>query len=513
MPEIVPHMPGCENVPANEPRLNTRYFKPAGSLWEAGIELSHDDQTGIFAFGKALSLCSESIESYRQDLTGIFEYSTLEQSIRSAIVEPDTTTPLTYASTNLPNPYILSIVEQQRRDGTIAYTISTKCHEAETPLYDFAFDIASDALRYQTSPDMAQAPQKRAKLAIGALAAATLVTAMLSPKLFNNDEPSPAAHSITSAPTPHTTRHPHPSPSPDVQRTPHPTTSAPSETPSLTPAPSQTAAPELPPSPLPPPPPPVTPFTIATFNVLGASHTDNSGGKAYGELPRAKKRTAMATDFILSHNIEVVGLQEFQSPQRRALLDRLGAQYDIYPSKASYGHHFSENSIIWNAQRFKLLDAGKTDVFYFGGSTAYVPWALLQDKTSGKDFYVFNTHDPADTSASPHNSHWRKKDARIHRADAEKFSKTGKPLFFLGDFNASGTIRKVLTPCASSATVLIEAEFASRDKASKCPVDSLPDTIDHIFVTPTNIAIDDVQRLATKNMTDHPVLALTATLL
>src|SRR4051794_10092500 len=65
-----------------------------------------------------------------------------------------------------------------------------------------------------------------------------------------------------------------------------------------------------------------TGFTLATFNVLGSTHT-GPGGKA-ARLGSGPQRIHGVVDLLDQYGVDVVGLQEFQSPQARAFLGLAG---------------------------------------------------------------------------------------------------------------------------------------------------------------------------------------------
>lgn len=265
-----------------------------------------------------------------------------------------------------------------------------------------------------------------------------------------------------------------------------------------------------------------TELTVATFNILGAGHTDKPGGKLYRDMPRSHKRMKMTLDFIDDNNLDVIGFQEMQGSQRRSFLKLSGDKYDVYPHKLRRAHFFSQNSIAWNRQELSLVDAGKTKTYYFDGKKAFMPWVLLKDKSSGEEFYFANAHDPANTRHSPRQADWREKDAHIHLNTAERFNKTGKPYVLVGDFNSATSIRRPdrylfgndrsrLTPCILTSTgILQKAVDAKREKSGACP--SKGRSIDHIFISPDRISVDAVKHKGRKNMSDHKVKMATLTL-
>jgi hypothetical protein len=77
-------------------------------------------------------------------------------------------------------------------------------------------------------------------------------------------------------------------------------------------------------------------FRIASFNVLGASHTVPPDQRAT-TIGDYTTRMAAAYSVISSQKFDVVGVQELQDVQRALFVTNYGANYGIYPSTADYG--------------------------------------------------------------------------------------------------------------------------------------------------------------------------------
>ena len=92
-------------------------------------------------------------------------------------------------------------------------------------------------------------------------------------------------------------------------------------------------------------------FVIATFNVLGASHTALGGNKP-GWAP-AQVRMRQTVRLFERYAPDVIGLQEFQRTQARAFEAMAGSQYAVYhpPGESP------ENSIAWRRSRWDLVAA------------------------------------------------------------------------------------------------------------------------------------------------------------
>lgn len=178
-----------------------------------------------------------------------------------------------------------------------------------------------------------------------------------------------------------------------------------------------------------------TMFRVATFNVLGASHTRKGGDsrikRSYAErLPHAMR-------LLEHHQVEVVGFQEFEPPQRD-LFDRLGggrwARFPAGGSEAADGRR----AIAWRTDVFELVDTGSVAVPYFGGSTVRTPVVLLQYRATGRRVWFLNVHNPASGCAvcGGSNDRWRDEALRREIAAIAKLNADGTPVVFTGDMNA-----------------------------------------------------------------------------
>ncbi|HET7629778.1 MAG TPA: peptidoglycan DD-metalloendopeptidase family protein, partial [Candidatus Saccharimonadales bacterium] len=257
---------------------------------------------------------------------------------------------------------------------------------------------------------------------------------------------------------------------------------------------------------------------LATLNVRGSSHA------AHGP-----ERVRQLAGLIQTNNLDVVGLQELQANQRRALVDELSGQYGIYPDRPHNVHHSVENSIIWNQARLKLVEAGiSTGYHYFNGSPLNIPWVKLKDTYSSTVFVVQNTHDPADGKHG-RNARWREANARQHLADAKVWSKQGLPVFLTGDFNSTYDIRyggptsdsywtghdeSRLPYCVMTASgYMLDSYDAWKGKTGCKTSDSQVQAdrsvkgrpIDHIFVS-KGTEVVDWQWLKTGSASDHNAL-------
>ena len=171
-------------------------------------------------------------------------------------------------------------------------------------------------------------------------------------------------------------------------------------------------------------------INIATFNVLGASHTAATGNKA--SWPNYDKRLPQQIAMLEAAKADVVGLQEFQPSQRALFVSLAGKTWGVYPDSTKVD---PENSIIYRKSKFTLLEGNTFAVPYFDGRVRQMPYVLLQDNQTGRTMYVINVHNPASTSRYPNQGKWRAAALAIERQLIIDLRANGRPVFLTGDFN------------------------------------------------------------------------------
>ncbi len=135
-------------------------------------------------------------------------------------------------------------------------------------------------------------------------------------------------------------------------------------------------------------------FTVGTFNLRYANTTD-TGNLWPSRLP------AVAS-LIRFHQFDVFGTQEVLIDQLNDLKNTL-PQYEYYGRGRDDGKEAGEHaSIFFLKEKFNLLDSGDfwlsthPDVPGKGWDATccnrICSWVYLQEKSSGKKFYFFNTH-------------------------------------------------------------------------------------------------------------------------
>jgi hypothetical protein len=173
-------------------------------------------------------------------------------------------------------------------------------------------------------------------------------------------------------------------------------------------------------------------FVLASFNTLGASHTRDSSRYATYDIRTPKQVTLLG-----SYGVDVVGLQEFQRPQRTSFLTAAHGTYGIYPDDATLATNTktdSENSIIWRNSTMEFISAELISVPYFERNRL-MPVVLLRQRSTGRTAYFINVHNPASGVGYGDQTANRAKAIAIERAKVVALRATGRPVFLTGDFN------------------------------------------------------------------------------
>lgn len=174
-------------------------------------------------------------------------------------------------------------------------------------------------------------------------------------------------------------------------------------------------------------------FVLASFNVLGASHTD--GASRY---PGYAWRTPRQASLLAGYGVDVVGLQEFQKRNRAAFRTATGTTYGIYPTDemlAAKPRTDTENSIMWRSTTMEFVSGTTFDVPYFDGHVRKMPIVLLRHRASGREAYFINVHNPASIREYGDQTYWRRKAIEIERAKVIELRASGKAVFLTGDLN------------------------------------------------------------------------------
>ncbi len=173
---------------------------------------------------------------------------------------------------------------------------------------------------------------------------------------------------------------------------------------------------------------PVATFTVANFNVQGASHRGN-----------VERRTRNARDLLIRHDVGVAAFQEFARSQRVAF-DRLaGGTYAAYPGTLGRSLD-AENSVVWRTDTFDLVRGETRGYPYFKGAIRHMPRVLLRHKATGVEFWFTSYHNPATCCGYGNAAGHRARAVSEQARDATTLvALTKTPLIVAGDMNDRST--------------------------------------------------------------------------
>lgn len=130
-------------------------------------------------------------------------------------------------------------------------------------------------------------------------------------------------------------------------------------------------------------------ITVGSFNVLGSQHTAPGGSRR--SFPPASTRSVGAVNRMFDHGVDIVGMQELQDDQLRAVQSRTG--FAAYPG-FQWGVAETDNSILYDSNRFEFV-SGDRFIIPFMGRPRPQPILRLRERTTNREFYVVNTHPSA----------------------------------------------------------------------------------------------------------------------
>jgi endonuclease/exonuclease/phosphatase family metal-dependent hydrolase len=175
-------------------------------------------------------------------------------------------------------------------------------------------------------------------------------------------------------------------------------------------------------------------FTLATFNVLGGSHTGGRGNEP--RMAPGRVRIRGVVRLLEKYGVDVVGLQELQPPQRRAFATATAGRFVTWSPPRD-----TDNSLAWRRDRWDPVSTGVVPVPYFEGRPRLMPVVRLRDRVTGRESVFVNVHNPADTRDFPHQGHWRAVALAREVALVRRLrSTTGTPVFVTGDMNDHRTV-------------------------------------------------------------------------
>ena len=198
-------------------------------------------------------------------------------------------------------------------------------------------------------------------------------------------------------------------------------------------------------------------FTVATLNVLGNSHTAPGGNE--GWRPSGATRMRGVVDLLTKYGVDLVGFQELQGPQHRSFEARVGGAYAVWSPPGD-----TENSIAWRRDRFRLVRARSLSVPYFDGHHRRMPVVLLQDRMTGRQVWLGNFHNPAETGRYHHQNRFRNAAKHLEMGLAARLGRAGRPVLITGDMNERASYF-----CSMASSGLMHAAAGGRAHPCRAP--------------------------------------------
>ncbi|MBD3925266.1 endonuclease/exonuclease/phosphatase family protein [Nocardioides cavernae] len=242
-------------------------------------------------------------------------------------------------------------------------------------------------------------------------------------------------------------------------------------------------------------------FQVASYNVLGDSHTGPGGNK--NGYPDGGPRMDMSIAALRNNGIDVVGFQEFEQSQYGMFTSRAG-EYSLYPGM-SLGNKSVRFNIAWRSDVFQLVEAHTLSIPYAGGSRIAMPVVLLESISTGRRAWFANFHNPADTPNLGNNARWRAEAAAIEVAHlTELHQADGTPVIATGDYNERAEIF-----CRFTAGGVFTAAAGGSSAGGCSPPPSMQ--VDWVFGS-TGVAFTGYSVTGTGQASDHSMVHSTATL-
>lgn len=242
-------------------------------------------------------------------------------------------------------------------------------------------------------------------------------------------------------------------------------------------------------------------FQVATYNVLGDSHTGPGGNKP--GYPDGGPRMDMSIAALRNNGIDVVGFQEFEQSQYGMFSSRAG-EYSLYPGM-SLGNKSVRFNIAWRSDVFRLVEAHTLSIPYAGGSRIAMPVVLLESIATGRRAWFANFHNPADTPNLGNNARWRAEAAAIEVAHlTELHQADGTPVIATGDYNERAEIF-----CRFTAGGVFSAAAGGSSAGGCSPPPGMQ--VDWVFGS-TGVAFTGYSVTGTGQASDHSMVHATATL-
>lgn len=244
-------------------------------------------------------------------------------------------------------------------------------------------------------------------------------------------------------------------------------------------------------------------FQVASFNLLGAGHTDGSNPRK--GFDKSGPRLKRAIEILDRESIDVVGFQEMHQPQYAKFTEWESERFGLYPG-ARLGTAPMHNSIAWRTDQWQALRTESIRIPYFKGNEIKMPYVLLEHLETGQQAWFLNVHNPADARGPAQK--WRDEAVRreANLVNQLREDHPGVPVFLTGDMNDRDEFF-----CPVVARTELEAANGGGSDESGCApppamkVDWLLGTAPTVF-TGYAALTDPLVKAAT----DHPVIVADA---
>jgi hypothetical protein len=251
---------------------------------------------------------------------------------------------------------------------------------------------------------------------------------------------------------------------------------------------------------------PGTTFKIASFNVLGAVHTDTGQRPGWA---KSSQRMAWAVRLIDQNQLQVVGFQEFEATQYDRFKQLTGTRFGVYPGVKLGRRASVQNSIAWRRDTWRLVEAHTIRVPYFHGTRLQMPYVLLQNLATGENVWFYNSHNPADTHGRA--GKWRREGYRIEAALVARLraADPSTAVVVTGDKNA----REPYFCYMAQHSILHSANGGSWSN-DRCTQPPAPLAIDWVLGT-SDVRFDSYIAFRddlVRKTTDHPIVMANATI-
>jgi endonuclease/exonuclease/phosphatase family metal-dependent hydrolase len=245
-------------------------------------------------------------------------------------------------------------------------------------------------------------------------------------------------------------------------------------------------------------------FVVATFNVLGHTHTEPGG--RFASMADGVTRMGWTLTLLQRRDIAVAGLQEFQRPQREWFTSAQ-TEYRVWPGN-NHPNRYKQNVVTWRRSQFAFVDGFTFTIPYLNDFWAPQAVVRLRERVSGQEFYVLSVH----------NVSGQTQDAFAERATAldieievtKRLLAEGLPVITTGDFN-----ERESTFCRYTGSVPMIAAAGGSNVRGVCePPPASIARVDWVFGSRQHMRFSDyafVRSPLVQRISDHPLIVARTT--